>query len=283
MRSDAAEEWAYEHFRGAELPDDRLRARLIRMATAAARAPGGRVLEVFKTSAERQGAYDFLENPRVQSDRIGEASFGASARVSADFPYVFVAMDGSSLTVTDRLGRKGFGSVGTSHRPATGLHSINAYALEPDGTPIGVVGQTWWARPASKRRQDHKQRGVSQRETQRWLDTACSVTGLFEQFAPQTRAWFVVDREGDGIDMLTTLERTGHFFTVRSKANRVVKGRRGETTLQQKLGVERVRFHFDLKCPVQTGQVALRKWQSVPVTSPYACARTRRGDGRTCR
>lgn len=269
MRNDGAEEWAYEYFRGAQLPDERLRARLIRMAAAAARTPGGRVLEVFKTSAERQGAYDFLENPRVHADRVGEASFGASVRASSDFPYVFVAMDGSSLTVTDRRGRKGFGSVGTSHRPATGLHAINAYAVEPDGTPIGVVGQTWWARPASKRRQDHKQRDVAQRETQRWLDTVRSVSGLFEQFAPQTRAWFVADREGDGIDMLTALEQTGHFFTVRSKANRVVRGTRGETTLQQKLRTERLRFHFDLNVvpgPNRTGRTAKMAVRACHVT-----------------
>jgi hypothetical protein len=176
-------------------------------------------------------------------------------RAAGDLPYAFVAVDGASLALTDRLGTKGFGSVGTSKRPATGLQLINAYALEPDGTPIGVVGQSWWARRPRKRRQDHKRRDVSERETQRWLDTIRDVTDLFEQFAPDTRPWFVADRGGDGSDLLKTLDQSGAFFTVRSSADRVVEDSRGKSTLQRRLARQHVRFCFDLEVASGPGRV----------------------------
>ena len=269
MLENAAGDWALDLYRRANLPDVRLTARLVRLATVAARNPGGRILDVYKTSADRQGAYDFLENPRVSVDRIAECAFGASVRGTADFPYAFVVVDGASLTLTDRGGRKGFGSVGTSHRPATGLHLINAYAVEPDGTPIGVVGQVWWSRRASKRRQDHKLRDVSERETQRWLDTVAGVSTLFEEFAPKTRAWFVVDREGDSSSMLKSLDESGHFFTVRSNADRIIESSTGRSTLQRKLNRQRTRYCFDLQVAPglnRTGRVARMAVRACSVT-----------------
>jgi Transposase DNA-binding len=58
MKRDEAREWAYSEFGRAELGDARRTGRLVSMAAAAARRPGGKVLDVFRSSAERQGAYD---------------------------------------------------------------------------------------------------------------------------------------------------------------------------------------------------------------------------------
>ena len=62
--------WAYEEFGHAELGDPRRTARLVHMAAALAERPGGKVLDVFRSSAERQGAYDLLGNSRVPSEAI---------------------------------------------------------------------------------------------------------------------------------------------------------------------------------------------------------------------
>ena len=54
----------WEEFGGAELGDERRRSRLVAMGAQAARVPAGKILEVFATSAARQGAYDFWKIER---------------------------------------------------------------------------------------------------------------------------------------------------------------------------------------------------------------------------
>jgi Transposase DNA-binding len=73
MRSEsqrATREWAYEEFGHAELGDSRRTDRVVRMAAAPAEQPGGKVLDVFRSSAERQAAYDLLSNSRVSQDAM---------------------------------------------------------------------------------------------------------------------------------------------------------------------------------------------------------------------
>jgi hypothetical protein len=82
--------WAMEEFGHAKLGDIRRRDRLVRMATKAVERPGGRVTEVFTTSADRQGAYDLLDNeavtPAAVTESIGVATastgFGGHGRRS---------------------------------------------------------------------------------------------------------------------------------------------------------------------------------------------------------
>jgi hypothetical protein len=88
------------------------------MATEAAENPSGRVSTVFRRPAERQGAYDFLESKHVAPDAILAAATDATARRAAQFPFVFVPLDGTSLTLTDLARAKDFGSVGARARGA---------------------------------------------------------------------------------------------------------------------------------------------------------------------
>src|SRR5262245_56008499 len=96
-RQATARGWAWSEFGSASLGEARRTARLVAMAAEAVRAPAGRISEVFRTSATRQGAYDFLESVQIAPEAIGAASYEACARRAADEPYVFVPMDGTSL------------------------------------------------------------------------------------------------------------------------------------------------------------------------------------------
>jgi hypothetical protein len=104
------------------------------MAVAAARRPGGRILDVYRTSAERQGSYDFLENEAIKSDAMVDGIGLAIASDSQRHPYVLVSVDGGSLNIVDRQHTKGFGIVGNVSQSGRGLKVVTAYALEPDGT-----------------------------------------------------------------------------------------------------------------------------------------------------
>jgi hypothetical protein len=58
-------------------------------------------LEVCKTSATRQGAYDFLNNSSVAPEAVQQAVTIATARACSSENFCFVVIDGTSLTLTD--------------------------------------------------------------------------------------------------------------------------------------------------------------------------------------
>lgn len=225
MRRDASvKDWADEEFGHCELGDVRRERRLVRMASGAAAHPAGRILDVFRTGAERQGAYDFLENDEVKLSAVAAAMTRATAMRAADHPYVFVAVDGSSLTLVDRKRTKNFGGVGATNFGARGLKVINAYAISPDGVPLGITDQQWWARTPSKHRQDHKTRALEDKETRHWISAIDASSEVCRRVCPQTRLWFQLDREADGVHTLERLVGTEHWFTVRSAHDRRLVG-----------------------------------------------------------
>jgi hypothetical protein len=212
--------WAREEFGEARLGDSRRTERLVAMAGAAHRRPAGRVLEVFQSSAERQGAYDFLANGVIAASAVTETLGVSTAQRCAALPYVYVSVDGSSLSLTDRTGRKGFGAVGATGRGGRGLKVVTSLAIEPGGAVVGVVDQQWWARTPRKKRRDCHRRPVQDKETRHWLQSQTDSLQRLQQHAGDTRVWFLLDRENDRRLSLEALRDSGQTYVVRSSSNR---------------------------------------------------------------
>lgn len=83
MNEESAKDCAEEVFGHAALGDCKRTRRLVHLAVEATKHPAGKVLEVCKTSATRQGAYDFLNNPSVAPEAVQQAVTIATARACA--------------------------------------------------------------------------------------------------------------------------------------------------------------------------------------------------------
>ncbi|HXA55493.1 MAG TPA: transposase DNA-binding-containing protein [Solirubrobacteraceae bacterium] len=146
MKTATARSWAHEEFGRAALGDVRRTRRLVQMAVGAALNPSGKVSAVFDKAKEREGAYDFLESPQASAKTVSEGVFSATAERAKGRGYVYVVIDGSSLSLPDETGRKGFGPVGTRQVPVSGVMVTSALAVAGDGTPLGLIDQTYWSR-----------------------------------------------------------------------------------------------------------------------------------------
>lgn len=206
--------WAEEEFGEAALGDVRRSVRLVRMATAVASHPAGRVPDVFRSSAEQQGAYDFLSNAQVEPKALARSMATAAVRRLREEERVFVLVDGTSLKLRDWLGKKGFGSIGARDKGAVGLKVVHALALSASGVPAGVVAQSWWARDGTTRRGDCQYRPIEQKETRHWVAAVRDGAAAFATH--KRRLWYQIDREGDRYGTLGALRDTGQLFTVRS-------------------------------------------------------------------
>jgi hypothetical protein len=258
-------DWAKEEFGEAELGHAARTDRVVAMAARVARSPGGRVSEVFDTDASRQGAYDLLENPAVRPTALLAACGAATAKRSAAEPYVFVAVDGSSLTLADRRKVKDFGTVGASLYGGRGLKVMTAYAVSPTGVPVGVLDQAWWARPLSpssrgeprarqSKRAHNAKRKTSEKETQRWLDVVAACEERLD--AAGARGRFQFDREADSKPLLLTLSQSRHWFTIRSRADRRLDHGKTATYLRPHLARQRVLGTYTLPVPEAPGRAA---------------------------
>lgn len=207
-------QWAYEEFGHADLGDARRTARLVRMAASLAETPGGKVPEVFRSSAEQQAAYDFLSNSNVRASDLLAATSTATTRRCEQEAWVHVVIDGTSLRLTDIERTKGFGAVGSTHNGASGLKVVHAYAVSAEGVPLGLLNQQWWARQRRRKRHDCHLRPLEEKETVHWVRSIQQASSALTTAG--SKAWFQLDREGDRYWTLKALHDSNEWFTVRS-------------------------------------------------------------------
>ena len=164
MFDETPEQWTVDVFGDAELGDSRRTSRLVTLAKATSTRPAGKSTEVCKSSATRQGAYDLLNNPAATSQALVDALSNQTARLCNGNPFTFVAIDGTSLTLTDRKKNKGFGAIGSTLQGAQGLKVISALAMNASGSPLGLLDQRWWIRKPHKRRRDCHKRPIEKKK-----------------------------------------------------------------------------------------------------------------------
>jgi hypothetical protein len=261
--SDEAAGWAEENFGNAQLGDPRRAARLVAMAAQAVRTPAGRVTEVFSTSAGREGAFRLLENSAVPEKSVAEALFRATARRSEEL--IYVAVDGSSLTLKDRAERRELGRVGKLF-PTRGLHVMSALGIDERGATVGLLDQRWWAWGAKLEKPRGKCFGKKylERETRHWLDTLEDVEQRLGEHT-DARAWYQLDRGADCWPVLSRAVEQQLLLTVRSSHDRRLADEDGRRVyLRETLRKQPVLGHYEVSLPVRperparVARVALR-------------------------
>ena len=183
--------------------------------------PAGKVSEVFTTPADAEGAYRWLENPAVQVDALVAGVGRSCAMRCAKHAFVYVPVDGSSVSLVDLARTKDFGALGAGHKAGRGVKVLGAIAVSPEGVSLGVCALEWWSRPLrTKAKKQSPSRPTKEKETQHWLDAVTQACRHFAACAPQTRCWFQLDREADSWSVLHHLAATPHWFTVRASRDR---------------------------------------------------------------
>jgi hypothetical protein len=210
-------EWARETFGGLEAGSRARTGRAVAMAAAIAAHPSGTVTQVFKDLADREGAYRLLSNVAVTSRALTQAMGESTAQACAEHRRVFVAIDGSTLSLRDRARKRDIGGVGDWKHHGRGMQVISALALDEDGVPVGLCAQTWWAR--TTRSKETQSRLIAGKETRFFLATLVTSAQRLRDAAPDTRAVFVMDR---GFDCWPILEQARHGvrMIVRSEYDR---------------------------------------------------------------
>jgi hypothetical protein len=217
------------------------------------------VTEVFASPADRESAYRFIENESVRPEALMKAAHEAAAHRCARSTFVYVPVDKSSLQITDRGEKKGFGMVGTSALRSTGAYVVTALAVTPDGIPQGIAHQRYVIRPRKARSSQREQRKkpLDERESHLWLEAMESVTDTFAAQAPKCRPWFQIDREGDVSSALAWAVDHGQLLTVRgSVVRRVASAGDERSYLRERIASEPVLGSYDVEKSARPGEAA---------------------------
>jgi hypothetical protein len=215
--------WALQEVGDADLGHGSRNNRAVDMLAQMALCPAGRISDVFETSADREGAYCFVQNEAIRAEGLIESIRDATVGRADKEPFIYIPVDGSSLSLTDHEKAKDFGPIGASAQGGRGIKVLGAIAVAPNGVPLGVTALQWWTR-SDEPKASREKRSVEEKETHNWLDAIDNTCEAFREADSATRLWFQLDREADAWPILHQLNDSGYYFTVRSNHNRRLQG-----------------------------------------------------------
>jgi hypothetical protein len=165
-----------------------------------------------------------LESPAVKAEAIGESMCVATAIRCRQETLVFVPVDATSLTVTDKARSKGLGAVGRWTHGSRGMHFMTALAVSASGATLGICAQRMWVRDCRSPHGRHHSRAGHGTESEHWLEVLYETRTTLASEAPQCVPWFQMDRGADCWQVLALAHQLDMLITVRATHDRRLDG-----------------------------------------------------------
>jgi hypothetical protein len=221
----ALEAWAAKIASYANLPDQRLDARLATTLATLAAKPASSIPQAAGAWQKAKPIYRFFENERVSVAGLLQPIAAATAHGAADQTVLYLIQDSTSLNYSHLTQTTGLGPVNDSSS-ARGLHLHSTIALRSDGIPLGLLDQFWWVRPVGKRTaKARKRRRLEHKESYKWLRSIQACQAVLERCLPaeqRPRLVHVMDREGDVHEVLQTISASDDNAVIRCVQDRKV-------------------------------------------------------------
>lgn len=213
------ENWAEEEFSGANLGDERLTQRLIKLATRFADKPTASIPGACHDWAETQAAYRFFEQSSEKKRGLDWQEILAPHMASTQarmrqHPVVLCLQDTTELDFNGQ-GINGLGPL--SYEAQRGMYVHPTYVVTPQREPLGVTDAWMWAREAKGA--DGERPGIL--ESQRWIEGYERVAEMAAGM-PESRLVYVADREADLVGLMVKAAQleTPADWLIRAKHNR---------------------------------------------------------------
>ena len=198
--------WVIDEMKTVDLKDKRLNDRLGEVLSQLGGHPTASIPAACGGYAEMTAAYRLFDNEKVQFENVLQPHIDATHRRIADQPVAILAQDTTEIDLTrpEQL-VDGAGPLDGASRRGVFLHPLHAFT--PDGTPLGTVHATVWARsdelPPSKsaRSARRKHTPIEEKESQRWIDMLRQAREEARR-APNTRFVCAADSEADIYELL---------------------------------------------------------------------------------
>ena len=239
-------QWARAEFAPARLGDRRRPARLVNIATALARHPGGTLPQAFPNWAELKAAYRFFHQPSNGPEQI-LAPHLARTLATCHEPGEYLLLED-----TTDLDYSGHGRGRGLRLHSTLAVRVETWNLEqqPQVVLVGLLGQQTICPPQPPPGETRRQRLGRPRQSQRGAATIDATGG-----PPADSQWiYVADRESDFHEPLARCARHGVDFIIRSYQDRRLAD--GSGHLEQALAPAPVLGQTTVELRARPGQPA---------------------------
>jgi hypothetical protein len=219
--------WAARIYASAALPDERLNARLVDIASTFAAKPTDSIPQACGHWAQAKATYRFIENERITMEALQQPVNDSTAKICAGLKEVFVIQDTSTLNYSNLVETTGLGPICENDSRGLLLHS--ALAVREDGVPLGLLHQQYWAREtkAPGAAKAPKRRPIEEKESMKWIHGVRGARQAIADKVPEDqrpRLIHVFDREGDIYEAFQEIVSKGDGAVIRCAYNRRVEG-----------------------------------------------------------
>lgn len=187
-------------------------------------------------ASSRKGAYRFLSNDKVSEDLLIKDLYEQCENL-VDNKRLIAFCDTSSFNFTRHKGRltdfSGLGSIGNvngTHPLGFYMHPILVHEQQ-SGIPLGICGLKLWTRQEQAKRDklkryETKDIFIEEKESYKWIGPCLSSKN--KSLSKAQHITFVMDREGDIMEVYDRLPDERTDVLVRAKSNRWVLTESGE-------------------------------------------------------
>ena len=226
-----AESWVLEEMRTVDLKDARINARLCEVLTQFGQRPTASIPAACGGHAEMTAAYRLFGNEKASFERILLPHAQTTRERMAAQQTVLLVQDTTEIDVTRPTQQvQGAGPLDGGSRRGLLLHLLHAFTA--DGTPLGTLQATLWAREpwtsnAERSRAERAAIPIQSKESYRWLETLRTAQQETAR-CPDTHLISVCDSEADIYELLAEPPRMD--WIVRACQDRALAPEAGETT-----------------------------------------------------
>jgi hypothetical protein len=221
-----ADLWAARLAGHADLADERLNTRLGLILSTFVAKPADSIPQASGAFSQAKAMYRFFANERIGPDDLLQPVVDATIDAMRGLPTILAVQDTSSLNYSTLKTTKGLGPLNDSET-ARGLHMHTTLAVRADGVALGILDQSYWARPLEERTgARRKERPIEDKESRKWLDGVEAAENTVASLPAEQRPRLihVMDREGDVHAVLQRITDSPHFAIIRCAQNRSVAG-----------------------------------------------------------
>lgn len=224
--------WAEKEFNLADLGDERLNQRLIKLADSFSKSPESPINHACQDWAQTKAAYRFFGNEKVSYKEILESHITSTQKRCNKHNTILAIQDTSYFTYTAHSKTTGLALITRTQGnyrnfDNVGLMMHTSLALSNEGLPLGILDQKIYSREAvskdkKKPKNDRRYQSmpIHEKESNRWLESLMTSYNVFAN--KNTQIVTICDREADMYDFFKLSQNIKSPILVRACQNRKV-------------------------------------------------------------
>jgi len=269
--------WAAAEYGRATVGDRRLDRRLASLTNDLANQPGAPIPQACGTKTKINGAYNLVENDTLDPSSILAGHHRANLERFRREPVILAPADTTSFNFNRLTETEGLGPIGSGNQSEQlGLLLHSTQAFTPQGLPLGLIAERFWARPREKTDlRTREQKPFEEKESVRWRQSWQACQAVREQLPPGTLLVNIDDMEGDIYEVFAAAlaqEAPRAELLIRSHHDRKVQdqeSRLWDHLAQQPVaGTLQVRVPRHKKQPARIATLQIRFLQQVELPAP---------------